>query len=94
MAGYTAKVQQQVTDSTDWTGLVDKIAAGPPLHSPFKVLDPLVNVAEMFIHNEDVRCAQPGWEPKVLDTETAKALSWQVTTMARMAMAKPRRRCR
>lgn len=88
LAGYTAKVQQQVTDSTDWATLVDRIASGPPLFSPFKVLDPLVNVAEMFIHNEDVRRAQPGWEPRVLDDATVNALARQVATMARMAMAK------
>lgn len=88
LAGYTAKVQQQVTDSTDWATLVDQIASGPPLFSPFKVLDPLVNVAEMFIHNEDVRRAQPDWEPRVLDDATVNALSRQVATMARMAMAK------
>ncbi|MCV7285232.1 TIGR03085 family protein [Mycolicibacterium wolinskyi] len=88
LAGYTAKVQQQVTDSTDWATLVDQIASGPPLFSPFKVLDPLVNVAEMFIHNEDVRRAQPDWEPRVLDEATVNALSRQVATMARMAMAK------
>ena len=39
----------------DWNDLVAKIAAGPPLFSPFKLLDPLVNVSEMFIHHEDVR---------------------------------------
>ncbi|MGV0746228.1 TIGR03085 family metal-binding protein [Mycolicibacterium sp. XJ870] len=88
LAGYTAKVQQQVTDSTDWSTLVDRIAAGPPLYSPFKLLDPLVNVAEMFIHNEDVRRAQPGWEPRVLDNATVNALTRQVATMARMAMGK------
>ncbi|MHC9291262.1 TIGR03085 family metal-binding protein [Mycobacterium sp. LTG2003] len=88
LAGYTAKVQQQVTDSTDWATLVDQIASGPPLFSPFKVLDPLVNVAEMFIHNEDVRRAQPDWEPRVLDDATVNALSRQVATMARMSMAK------
>ena len=29
------------------------------LYSPFKLLDPLVNVGEMFIDHEDVRRAQP-----------------------------------
>lgn len=88
LAGHTAKVQQQVTDSTDWATLVNQIASGPPLYSPFKVLDPLVNVAEMFIHNEDVRRAQPDWEPRALDDATVNALSRQVAMMARMAMAK------
>lgn len=88
LAGYTAKIQQQVTDATDWPTLVDRIAAGPPLYSPFKLLDPVVNVAEMFIHNEDVRRAQTDWEPRDLDDATVRALSRQVAMTARMAMAK------
>lgn len=88
LAGYTEKVQRQVTDSTDWSELVDKIAAGPPLFSPFKLLDPLVNVNEMFIHNEDVRRAQTGWEPRALDSSTVSALARGVSGTARMAMRK------
>jgi uncharacterized protein (TIGR03085 family) len=88
LAGYTARVQDQVTAATDWTALVDKIAAGPPLYSPFFLLDPLINVGEMFIHNEDVRRAQPGWKPRELDDATVSALARAVSNMARMTMAK------
>lgn len=88
-AGYTERVQQKITDSTDWDTLLDQIAGGPPVFSPFKLLDPLVNVGEMFIHNEDVRRAQPDWEPRVLDPGTAKLLARGVSNMARLAMKKP-----
>jgi uncharacterized protein (TIGR03085 family) len=88
LAGYTAKVQDHVTAATDWTALVDKIAAGPPVYSPFFLLDPLINVGEMFIHNEDVRRAQPGWKPRELDATTVSALARTVSNMARMTMAK------
>ncbi|MUL82039.1 MULTISPECIES: TIGR03085 family metal-binding protein [unclassified Mycolicibacterium] len=88
LAGYTERVQRKVTEGTDWAELVDQIAAGPPLYSPFKLLDPLVNVAEMFIHNEDVRRAQPDWEPRALDDATASALSRGIGAMARMTMGK------
>jgi uncharacterized protein (TIGR03085 family) len=88
LAGYTERVQRQVAESTDWPALVDKIAAGPPLYSPFKLLDPLVNVAEMFIHHEDVRRAQPDWEPRVVDQSTLGALARQVPMMARMTLSK------
>lgn len=89
LAGYTERVQQKITEGTDWDTLVNQIAAGPPLFSPFKLLDPLVNVGEMFIHNEDVRRARSGWEPRVLDAGTAKALARGVSNMARMAMKSP-----
>ena len=68
--------------------LLDQIASGPPLFSPFKLLDPFVNVAEMFIHHEDVRRAVSGWEPRELDDETTAALARQVGLMARMTMSK------
>lgn len=88
LASYTARVQKQVTESNDWTELLDKIAAGPPLLSPFKLLDPLVNLNEMFIHHEDVRRAQPGWQPRTLDAGTVKALTRSLPVMARLTMAK------
>jgi uncharacterized protein (TIGR03085 family) len=88
LAGYTAKVQRQVTQSTDWDELLDKIASGPPLYSPFKILDPVANMGEMFIHHEDVRRAKAGWEPRPLDDATVKALSRGLPIMARLTLAK------
>src|ERR1700753_2788332 len=73
-AGHTAKVQDEVAQHTDWNELVDKVASGPPSYSPLKLLDPVANVAEMFIHHEDVRRAQPGWEPRVLEQGLVGAL--------------------
>ena len=88
LAGYTARVQEQVTAQNDWNVLLDQIASGPPLFSPFKLLDPFVNVAEMFIHHEDVRRAVSGWEPRILDDATTAALARQVSLMSRMTMSK------
>ncbi|GAS97904.1 TIGR03085 family protein [Mycolicibacterium canariasense] len=88
LAGYTAKVQEQVTASNDWAALLDKVAAGPPVYSPFALLDPLVNVAEMFIHHEDVRRAGTSWEPRALDDQTGRALTRQVAQFARMTLSK------
>ena len=88
LADYTARVQNQVASETDWDALLDKIASGPPTLSPFKLLDAVVNVAEMFIHHEDVRRAVSGWEPRELDAGTTAALARQVPLMARMALSK------
>jgi len=88
LADYTARVQNQVAAETDWDALLDKIASGPPTLSPFKLLDAVVNVAEMFIHHEDVRRAVSGWEPRELDAGTSAALARQVPLMARMALSK------
>jgi uncharacterized protein (TIGR03085 family) len=88
LASYTAKVQRQVTESTEWDELLDKIASGPPLYSPFKILDPVANLGEMFIHHEDVRRAQSDWEPRQLDDAMAKALGRGFPLMARLTLAK------
>jgi len=85
-AGYTERVQNQVAAENDWNVLLDQIASGPPLLSPFKLLDPFVNVAEMFIHHEDVRRAKEGWEPRPLDAETTASIAKQVGLMSRMTM--------
>lgn len=88
LADYTERVQNHVAAETDWNVLLDKVESGPPFFSPFKLLDPLVNVSEMFIHHEDVRRAVSGWEPRELDDDYVKALTRQVPLMARMTMSK------
>jgi uncharacterized protein (TIGR03085 family) len=86
-AGHTEKVQNDVVQ-TDWDTLVNKVASGPPLYSPFKLLDPVANIGEMFIHHEDVRRAQPGWEPRVLEPALANSLRRSLPLMGRMTLGK------
>ncbi|MGY4712021.1 TIGR03085 family metal-binding protein [Mycolicibacterium sp. CBM1] len=88
LAAHTAKVQDQVAGGTDWDELVDKVAAGPPLYSPLKILDPVANVAEMFIHHEDVRRAQSGWSPRTVEPAMVASLRRTLGLMARLTLAK------
>ena len=88
LAGYTARVQDNVARSTSWDALVDLVASGPPLYSPFKLLDPVANLGEMFIHHEDVRRAVDGWQPRVLDASTAGQLRRQLGLMSRIMLSK------
>jgi uncharacterized protein (TIGR03085 family) len=87
-ASRTAKVQAEVAAQTGYDELLDKVASGPPIYSPLKLLDPVANVAEMFIHHEDVRRAQPGWEPRVLEPPLASTLRRTLSLMGRMTLAK------
>ncbi len=87
-AGHTAKVQDNVAQRTEWNALLDKVASGPPAYSPLKLLDAVANVGEMFIHHEDVRRAQPGWQPRVLEPALAKMLRRTLPLMGRMTLAK------
>ncbi|OBF17801.1 TIGR03085 family metal-binding protein [Mycobacterium kubicae] len=87
-ADHTEKVQNQVAQQTEWEELVGKIASGPPSYSPFKLLDSVANVAEMFIHHEDVRRAGAGWEPRELDPDLTARLRRTVPLMGRLTLAK------
>lgn len=88
LSSYTGKVQDKVAQTMDYDEVVDKVGSGPPVYSPFKVLDPVANLAEMFIHNEDVRRARPGWEPRPLDDATVKGLTRTLKLMARLTLSK------
>ena len=89
LADYTAKVQNKVAQSTDWDDLVEMVSSGPPIYSPFKLLDPVANLGEMFIHHEDVRRAAGGWQPRVLDVSTASQLRRQLGLMSHVMLSKP-----
>jgi uncharacterized protein (TIGR03085 family) len=72
LAGYTDKVRRTVRDRTPWEKLVEEVRQGPPvLLRPF---DGPMNTVEFFIHVEDVRRAQEGWEPRPISPELADAL--------------------
>ncbi len=73
LAGYTEKVQNRAA-RRPFVDLVADIRSGPPVWSPFKVLDSLVNVGEMFVHHEDLRRAQPNWFPRSLSIEMQNKL--------------------
>src|SRR6201998_3563687 len=88
LAGYTAKVQNQTARSSSWDDLVEMVASGPPIYSPFRLLDSVVNLGEMFIHHEDVRRAVDGWQPRVLDDATAAALGRQLGLLSRLTLTK------
>jgi uncharacterized protein (TIGR03085 family) len=88
LAGYTAKVQKQTARSSSWDDLVEMVASGPPVYSPFKLLDSVANLGEMFIHHEDVRRAVDGWQPRVLDEPTVAALGRQLGLLSRLTLTK------
>jgi uncharacterized protein (TIGR03085 family) len=55
-----------------WDTLVETVRKGPPLL--LRPFDGPMNTVEYFIHVEDVRRAQDGWEPRSLSPEMADAL--------------------
>ncbi len=82
LAGHTNRVQQRLARQP-WTALVRLVRTGPPLWSPFAVppIGDRVNGLEYFVHHEDVRRAQPDWQPRPADSRL-DALLWNVLQRA------------
>jgi uncharacterized protein (TIGR03085 family) len=87
MARYTGRIQRKLAERTPYPRLVQAIRAGPPRLSPLRVADEQVNLVEFFVHNEDVRRARPGWEPRAISQDLADAL-WRRLRMARFVLRK------
>lgn len=70
--------------------LVARVRSGPARLHPARLgpVDDLVNRAEFFVHREDVRRAQPGWEPRPLPAGESAALWRTVKLVARLAYRK------
>ena len=68
LAGYTAHVQRTMGARVPYARLVETVRNGPPRFSLFALpgVDERANLAEYFVHHEDVRRAAPGWEPREL----------------------------
>jgi uncharacterized protein (TIGR03085 family) len=54
---------------TPWDDMVGQLRAGAPPWSPYWIgkIDEVANGAEFFVHHEDVRRGEPGWEPRAAD---------------------------
>jgi uncharacterized protein (TIGR03085 family) len=89
LARYTRRVQSGLAGRTPYPRLVEMIRTGPPRLSPFSLpgVDERANLAEYFVHHEDVRRARPGWEPRKLDAGESEAL-WKGLRMARFVLRK------
>lgn len=72
LAGYTESVQHRIKTGRTYPELVDLVRHGPPKWTPYGLIpavDAAVNTVELFIHHEDARRAQPGWEPRKPPTD-------------------------
>lgn len=89
LAAHTRAVQRRMAQRTPYPRLVQMIRNGPPRLSLFALpgADEQANVVEYFVHAEDVRRAQPDWEPRKLDPGLTEAL-WGRLRMARFVLRK------
>ncbi|MFD4183108.1 TIGR03085 family metal-binding protein [Rhodococcus sp. NPDC058514] len=66
LAGYTERVQASIARGS-FEDLLEQIRTGPPAWSPMRPFDEQLNLAEMFVHHEDVRRGGADWQPRELD---------------------------
>jgi uncharacterized protein (TIGR03085 family) len=78
LAPYTAHVQGKMARRVPYARLVEIIRDGPSRFSLFALpgVDERANLAEYFVHHEDVRRGAPGWEPRELAPGLTEQL-WQ-----------------
>ena len=78
LAKRTEKVQAQIAKKP-YVDMIEQFRGGPPLWSPWAlpVLGDRGNMAEFFVHHEDLRRAQPDWEPRDDNPERDDAL-WKL----------------
>jgi uncharacterized protein (TIGR03085 family) len=82
LAGHARLVRDRVA-AGDWARLVERMRRRPW----WAVLgEEAVNRTEYFVHHEDVRRAQPGWQPRELTREVEQALWSRVRTLARLVL--------
>ena len=89
LARYTARTQRNIASRVPYPMLVETIRTGPPRLSLYGIpgADAKLNFAEFFVHHEDVRRAQPGWEPRDLPDGLTDAI-WRILPQARLMLRK------
>ena len=84
---WTDQLTRRLRDSTPWEELVQKVRSGPP--ALLRPLDPQINTVEFFVHHEDLRRAEPSWEPRELSPDDEDLLWARLRTLARFARRRP-----
>jgi len=87
LAGYTRRAQDRLRARTSYPRLIELIRTGPPRLSLFALpgMDERANLVEYFVHHEDVRRAQPGWQPRDIGSDVADEL-WRHLRLARLLL--------
>lgn len=87
--GDRAREARERRREESWERRVEAFRAGPGPLSPAGRLDALSGQAELLIHHEDLRRAQPGWEPRPPAAERDRSAWRALGLMAPLAMKVP-----
>jgi uncharacterized protein (TIGR03085 family) len=87
LARRTARIQNHTAATRTFEQLVDELRKPPAMSlAGFGPTDRATNTSEFFVHHEDVRRAQPTWEPRPLDPGLGRALYGQAKLGAKMRL--------
>lgn len=79
LANWNARVMTKA--SKNFQRNVELFKNGAPLWSPLRWFDSQANTLEMLVHHEDVRRAQPDWQPR--DLSAIHKQIWELVTRSR-----------
>jgi uncharacterized protein (TIGR03085 family) len=77
LAKRTDRVMASIAEKP-YADMIEQFRGGPPIWSPFAVpmLGDKANLTEFFVHHEDIRRAQPKWEPRLDDASGRDDALW------------------
>jgi uncharacterized protein (TIGR03085 family) len=89
-------LRKHAADVTDafkaepWSDMINLFRLGPPVWTiwAIPVVGDKANLAEFFVHHEDIRRAQPGWSPRPDDPDRDDALWKPMKFMGRLLFRK------
>jgi len=90
LADHTARIEREYRAAHSFSECVQVVRSGPPAWGPvgMPVVRESVNLLEYVIHHEDVRRAQPGWQPRAVPPELADAVWSRLRIVGRMLFRK------
>jgi uncharacterized protein (TIGR03085 family) len=82
---WAHRQEDRLRESAPYAEVVARVRSGPASWSPmaWPPVARILNVTEYAIHHEDVRRAQPGWEPRGLPRSAQDTLWTAATVFAR-----------
>jgi len=84
LAEITDRAMERAKRELGYGGLIRRIRSGPPY--PMRLVDAHVNLMEYFVHHEDVRRAEEGWEPR--DDAVLDAALWPLVRLGARFMSR------
>lgn len=82
LVAWAHRAEDRLRASTPYEDVLARVRSGPWALSPMRWpgVEQAVNVSEFAIHHEDVRRAQPGWDPRALARDEQDAL-WRIAAL-------------